>query len=80
MTTITTTTEYDVRYRLEHASNVEGASYLTIDEAREAFEVECSKVDPSSYKTVELVEVECVYDDGECVEVHDVRVIAYARF
>lgn len=69
-----TRTEYDVRYQREGNANVEGAPYETLEEARGAFEAECSVRD-SRPKTVWLVKTECDYEGDECVEVRDVETI-----
>lgn len=69
-----TRTEYAVDHQFDGNTNIEGAPYDTIEEAREAFEAECAVKD-SRAKTVWLKRVECDYEGDECIEARDVETI-----
>lgn len=74
----TTAISYDVRYCVGDNANIEGAPYGTLEEAREAFAVECATSD-SRPRRVWLVKVEEVSEGGEVVEVRDLETIDYAE-
>lgn len=71
--------EYMVEWGYEDRGDVDGAFFDALGEAIEQYKVEVSRVDPRFCKTVSLKRVECVYEDGWCVEVRELETIKSAR-